>query len=155
MTDNVSSSDRKEEFQSWLFYMDDALDQFKAQLPHNLSTSLNFTPASLDGLEAWLLSRYNTIAELRAPDQVATLDGAARYVGETLRKALGGRWQIRFDDPKDAYYGLPELSQFGIPVPPICPHRLVTASIDRRTGQYLSTMLRNTQQLHQTKRASS
>lgn len=152
MTEN-SAADREEQFQSWLFYMDDALDQFKARLPDNVRSALDLSPASLNALESWLVSRYNTIAELRAPSEVDTLDGAARYVGETIRKTLGGRWQIRFDDPKDAYYGLPELSQFGVSVPPICPHRLVTASIDRRTGTYLSTMLQNSQKLHQTKRA--
>jgi hypothetical protein len=149
-----SSADREEQFQSWLFYMDDALDQFKARLPDNVRSALDFTAASLNALEGWLISRYTTIAELRAPSEAAILDGAARYVGETVRKTLGGRWQIRFDDPKDAYHGLPELSQFGVPVPPICPHRLVTASIDRRTGTYLSTMLHNSQKLHQSKRAS-
>jgi hypothetical protein len=150
----ISSANREEQFQSWLFYMDDALDQFKARLPDTVRSALDFTAASLNALEGWLIDRYNTIAELRAPSEGEILDGAARYVGETMRKTLGGRWQIRFDDPKDAYYGLPELSQFGLPVPPICPHRLVTASIDRRSGTYLSTMLQNAQKLHQSKRAS-
>lgn len=145
----------KEEFQVWLFYMDDALDQFMNRLPVALQSTLNFTPKSLDTLEAWILERYATIRAIQQPSEVDILDGLARYVGETFRKELGGQWQLRQSDPSDAFYGLPELSKFGVPVPPICPHRLVTASIDRRAGQYLRTVLASSKNLLESKRSSA
>lgn len=151
MTANKSHDTPEELFQAWLGYMPAALDEFVAQMPVDVRPRLDFTPASLDALEAWALSRYSTIAQLRAPEQVHLLDGLARYVGETYRKELGGDWHIRFDNPKDAYHGLPEL-RFSIPVPPLCPHRLITASIDRRTGKYLRTILSNSKELHQSAR---
>jgi hypothetical protein len=37
------------------------------------------------------------------PEAKQVLDGVARYIGETCRKHLGGRWQIRLDDPRYAF----------------------------------------------------
>jgi hypothetical protein len=50
-------------FQSWLVLMDDAIDAFKMTMPEPIRVQLNGSPASLDVLEGWLLSRYSTIAE--------------------------------------------------------------------------------------------
>jgi hypothetical protein len=72
------------------------------------------------------------------------LDGVARYIGETYQKQIGGRWQIRLDDPKYAFFGLPELTGFSERPTPICPHSLATALTDQRSGSYLRTVLENT-----------
>jgi hypothetical protein len=52
-------------FEAWLAHMDDMLESFLASLPDAVRTKLDFSPASLDTLEAWLLQRYPAIADSR------------------------------------------------------------------------------------------
>jgi len=135
---------RKEDFEHWLFEMDDALERFLEGIEEPARSQLDLSLTSLDVLEAWVLARYRNPDELMKPEERQVLDGVARYVGETYRKQLGGRWQIRLDDPKYAFFGLPELTGFSERPSPICPHSLATAMTDRRSGTYLSTILENT-----------
>ncbi|NEX92902.1 hypothetical protein G3573_08980 [Caulobacter sp. 17J65-9] len=123
--------------------MDGALARFLDGLPGELRAKLDFTPESFEALEGWALSRYASLAEARAPSEAATLDGASRYVGQVFRKSLGGRWFIDHRDPKNAFYGLPQLEGLKGQVAQICPLTLVTASLDRRTGTFISTVYRN------------
>jgi hypothetical protein len=129
-------------FESWLAHMDDALAEFFARLPSALTDTLDYAPPSLDRLEAFLLERYPDIRSIKA-DPEPYLDGAARYVGEVYRRNIGGRWRIRDDDPKYVYAGLPELTFLAEKDTPACPIVLVTASLDRRTGAFLSTVFKN------------
>lgn len=71
------------------------------------------------------------------PAEADQVDGIARYIGETLRKTVGGHWDIRLDDPKYVFYGLPELTGFGPRSTPVCPLTLATTAADRRTGKFL------------------
>ena len=135
---------RKEDFEDWLFEMDDALERFLDGIEEPVRSQLDLSPKSLDALEAWALERYRSPDELMKPEAKQVLDGVARYVGETYRKQLGGRWQIRLDDPKYAFFGLPELTGFSEKPTPISPHSLATAMADRRSGTYLRTILENT-----------
>jgi hypothetical protein len=135
---------RKEDFESWLFEMDDALERFLDGIDEPTRSKLDFSPASLDALEAWVLERYASPDDLMKAEAKQVLDGVARYIGETYRKQLGGRWQIRLDDPKYAFFGLPELTGFSERPTPISPHSLATAMTDRRNGTYLRTILENT-----------
>jgi len=131
-------------FEFWLADMDDALARFLSELPAPLRSRLDFSPESLDALESWLLEGYASVDDLLKPEAKETVDGLARYVGETYRKTIGGKWEIRLDDPGYAYYSLPQLTSFGPRSTPIAPHSLVTASADRRTGNYWRTVLENT-----------
>jgi hypothetical protein len=134
---------RREDFEHWLFEMDNALEQFVEAVAEPTRSQLDFSPASLDALEAWVLVRYSSPQDLMKAEAKHVLDGVARYIGETYRRHLGGRWQIRLDDPKYAFYGLPELTGFAEKPTPICPHSLATALTDRRNGTYLRTVLQN------------
>ena len=133
----------EDEFQYWLFDMDDALERFLEGLPKELQATLDYSPSSLDALEAWLLKRYGRTQDMRLSSEWALVDGSARYVGETIRKVLGGVWNIDMSDPHYAYYGLPQLSGFPMGGAPECPLTLVTAAVDRRTGTYMRTVLQN------------
>ena len=134
---------RRENFEEWLFEMDDALDRFVDGIAEPTRSQLDFSPASLDVLEAWVLERYRSPEELMKAEAKNVLDGVARYIGEAYRKQIGGRWQIRLDDPRYAFFGLPELTGFSERPTPICPHSLATAMTDRRNGTYLRTVLEN------------
>jgi hypothetical protein len=136
-------SEDEENFENWLFAMDEALENFFMELPVDLRSRLNFSPVSLDALEEWVLEKYPGTATMLRESEKKMVDGLARYIGETYRKVLGKVWEIRFDDPKQAYYGIPQLSDSNQSSTPICPHALATATADRRTGNFLSTVLKN------------
>lgn len=132
------SIDDQEQFQYWLAHMDDALEEFLARLPAQVRGALDYSPASLDVLESWLLDRYPSVSAIMSDAAQDDHDGAARYVGEVYRKALGGRWRIRYDDPKYVFYGLPEVTFLEKKDSPVSPMSEVTASADRRTVGYLA-----------------
>jgi hypothetical protein len=131
----------RDDFESWLVDMDDALERFIDALPQEVAQRLDYTPGSLDALEKWILDRYESTQQMLAASQATTVDGLARYIGETFRKAIGGRWGIRLDDPKYVFYGLPEIVGYSDKPTSLCPISLATASADRRNGRYLSGVL--------------
>jgi hypothetical protein len=140
MTD---TSTLRDDFEVWLMDMDDAIDRFLDQVPPDVRLRLDFSAESLDVLEAWLLQRYPTLDALLEESEKNILDGAARYVGQTLREHLGGRWDIALEDPQDVNYRLPILTGFQGQYSALSPVTLVTAASDRRSGTYLRTVLQN------------
>lgn len=137
----MSAGDPRDDFQYWLADMDDAIERFLGILPTALSQRLDSSPGSLDVLEAWILERYTSTQAMLAPSESRIVDGLARYVGETFRKAVGGRWEIRLDDPSYVFYGKPQLTGFWEDPTPVCPLPLVTACADRRSGKFLAGVL--------------
>jgi hypothetical protein len=131
----------RDDFESWLVDMDDAIERFVDGLPQEVAQRLDFTPGSLDALEKWILGRYESTDQMLAASEAAVIDGLARYIGETFRKTIGGRWGIRLDDPKYVFYGLPEIIGYSDKPTSLCPISLATASADRRSGKYLSGVL--------------
>lgn len=133
----------RDDFEYWIVDMDDALDRFMQILPEPLREKLDYSPASLDHLEAWILERYPNTTAMLENSQSRIVDGAARYIGESFRRAIGGYWDINLDDPKTAFFGVPILTGFEERPTPICPLALATASADRRTGSFIRTVLEN------------
>ncbi len=131
----------REGFEHWLDYMEDALCEFFAELPEQVSANLDYSVESLNVLKAWLLERYPSCDAARQETDPHVFDGAARYIGETFRKKLGGYWTV--DLVNRSYHGLPLIIEPVQPELGICPLALATASTDRRRGDYLSTILRN------------
>lgn len=136
---NVDSA--HEGFQYWLADMDSALERFLNGLPREITERLDRSPESLDVLEAWILERYPSTQAMLAPTESRVVDGLARYIGETFRKAIGGRWEIRLDDPKYVFHGVPQLTGFSETPTPVSPISLATATADRRTGRFLGSVL--------------
>src|SRR5262245_60552911 len=95
-----------DDFNYWVADMDDALARFFDGVPGSLRSKLDYSPQSIDALEAWILTRYPSMQAIRAEDESRMVDGMARYVGETFRKNAGGRWDINLDNPKAAFYGV-------------------------------------------------
>jgi hypothetical protein len=131
----------REDFEHWLAYMPDALRHFLNALPETVRRKLDYSPASLDALEEWLLDLYPSGQSMVPQEEAARVGGSARYVGETFRRAAGGKWDLRIDDPQFAYYGMPILTDIGDP--PICPLTLVYTAADRRLGNFMRTVLEN------------
>ncbi len=121
--------------------MDDFLEEFEAEFREEDRERLDFSPESLDLVEAWILKTYTDMDAMLRPTESHRVNRVACYVGETFRKTLGGKWDIRLDDPSFAFHAMPLVTGANDPE---CPLTLVTAAADRRTGNYLRTVLQNT-----------
>ncbi len=133
----------REDFESWLAHMPVALQHFLETLPDDIREKLDYSLNSMDDLEDWLLRTYPSKQSMLAQTEAAKVGGSARYIGETIRKEIGGHWDIRLDDPALAFFGMPILTGFGEKSFPICPLTLVAASADRRTGRFIRTFVDN------------
>jgi hypothetical protein len=134
MTEPLSRDD----FEAWLFDMDDALEDFHTAVP---GLPFDFTVGSLRSLEGWLLARYRTPEALAQPSEERLLDGAARYLGEVMRRQVGGTWDIVLDDPKFIYGRLPILRVPNRRNVPFCPHFTVRLAVKRRAGDLLTSVV--------------
>ncbi len=135
-------SDERERFDAWLDTMDVSIESFLSKLPDEVSEQLDGSVESLDALEAWLLDRYPDTDDTQPREERFTVDGAARYFGEILRKETGGHWDIEPDKPDSMFAGVPIIRDAGPKGgPPVAPMFAVTASTDRRTGHFLSGMV--------------
>jgi hypothetical protein len=131
----------EDDFHYWVDYMDDALEEFFAMLPAHIRDRLDYSIDSLDVLEGWLLERYPCCDDTRREGEALPLDGAARYIGETYRKIIGGRW---WADPKEKIMdGLPLIVDCRTSACGICPLTEATAATDRRRGNTISSVMRN------------
>jgi hypothetical protein len=131
----------QEGFEGWVIFIDATIKQFLDELPEEVSQRLDFTPESLDALEGWLLSKYDSPAVILQPSENWYLDRAAKYVGETIRRNAGGEWSINLDDPSLVFYGLPVIKRASGYLD--CPASLVTASLDRRRGNFIRKIVEN------------
>lgn len=133
----------REDFDYWVADMDDALEHFIGTLPSEVRATLDYSIRSLDHLERWILENWPSPRAMLAPEEAPRVGGAARYIGETIRKNVGGYWDIDLDNRNNAYFGLPVVTGFSAQPTPVAPLTLATASADRRTGKYLSTVVEN------------
>ena len=126
--------------------MSDAIDRFCQSLPQSVSARLDFLPESLNVLEGFALEKYGSVDQIKQQSEAKVVDGMARYVGQVFRKHFGGKWMIDYSDPKNAFYGLPQLSGMAGQRTQACPLTLVTSSVDRRTGKFIKTIFDSYQQ---------
>ena len=139
----MSENGPQTDFEYWLAEMDDALDRFLKSTPAKVADLLDFKLGSLSALEQVVVSGFPNADVLLKPEASEFLDGAARYLGETVRRCAGGRWFIELTNPRDAFFGIPQVRGFGNGRTALCPASLVTACADRRTGRYLETVVAN------------
>ncbi|MBC8161928.1 MAG: hypothetical protein H7Z42_11990 [Roseiflexaceae bacterium] len=121
----------------WLAGMDAALDYFAMQT----GLQLDYTAASLDRLEAWLLDRYPNPAAIESVSEQDYLEAAARFVGETFRHHAGGSWELLLDEPSNIHNGIPRLNRLADNGPPIAPQLDIITSLARRQGSFLRMRL--------------
>src|SRR6266404_3858359 len=128
----------REEVQTWL-----AKDlEVREELYEMIGEELDTDAASLDKLEVFLLSRYRHPDEALSLSERAVLDGAARHIGLVmLLNVDGAEWAIDLENEANVYYRLP-IIRFSDGAE-ACPLTLATASLDRRTGTYLRTVVEN------------
>jgi hypothetical protein len=131
----------REGFEAWVMFIDATIKQLLDELPEEVSQRLDFTPESLDVLEGWLLSKFDSPAAILQPSENWYIDRVSKYVGETIRRNAGGEWSINLDDPSLVFYGLPVIERKN--GYPDCPASLVTASLDRRRGNFIRKIVEN------------
>ena len=103
---------------------------------------LDYSIESLDEIEGWILANYKEIKDLIADSKM--LDYLTIYIGETFRKYIGGKWFIDLKNKKNAYYGMPVLTDPSYRLEVYkAPMTFATACIARQKGNYISTILRN------------
>ena len=131
----------REEFQTWL-----ALDlEVREELYAVIGRELPPDAESLDTLEAFLLGRYPDPAAAVTLEHRGITDAAARHIGLVFVLNVDDAvWDIELDDEDRVFYRLPVV-RFGDGAEE-CPLTLATASLDRRTGQYLRTVIENYQE---------
>ncbi|WP_230680234.1 hypothetical protein [Ralstonia solanacearum] len=123
--------------------MDNAIKNFIDSTLQSVAHILNFYDESLPVLENWLMTRYGTPAEIMRPAEALVHDGAARYIGRTFRRKLGGTWIIDFNDFKNVFFGVPQIAGMRGQKVQFCPYALVTSFLDRRSGVYLMGIFNN------------
>ena len=130
----------RDDFEYWLFEMDDKLALLMTHLPEEVSEKLDYSVGSLSVLEKWLLTSYRSVGDVMKESEKKTLDQLSCYVGETIRKNLGGIWNIDQKDKKNAYFRIPVVQRKGIWTE--CPVTMVTAATDRRKGDYMEGIVK-------------
>lgn len=134
---------RKDNFQEWLFVMDDILEEFIIDFYNQNDFNLDYSANSLLVLEKNILDTFENIEELKNEEHKYLYDVLSRYLGETIRKNVDGKWKLDIENEKSAYYKLPVLIEDSETPTPLCPHKLITACIDRRKGNFLFTIMNN------------
>jgi hypothetical protein len=135
----------QEELQTWLV----TEVEVRGELEALMGTELDVDEQSLDTLEAFLLRRYRTPDEAMTLPERGVLDAAARHVGLLLILTIeGAHWDLILDQPDHVYYRLPVV-RFPDGATE-CPLTAVTAALDRRTGNYLRSLVEGYQDLYST-----
>lgn len=134
------STNSEEAFEVWVTQMPESIEDFFGSVPGELAGKLDFSPDSLRELEAWMLAAFPDMECFSKDADIKVVDGTARYIGETLRRNLGGSWDIRLQNKKHVYYGMPIITGLRGNGTPVCPHFLATTLLHRRTGTFLGDL---------------
>jgi hypothetical protein len=126
----------REEFQTWLARDLEVRDELYALMGREPSPGID----SLDELEAFLLGRFPGPAAAVALEHRGITDAAARHVGLVFVLNVDDAvWDIELDNEAALFYRLPVI-RFADDAQE-CPLTMTTAALDRRTGDYLRTII--------------
>jgi len=132
----------KENFKEWISCIPDKMDRFTHEFAGNNHLILDYTMASLDDLESWILAHYHDANELTNDSR--TLDYITIYIGETFRRYLGGEWDIDIDNKEDAHHPIITLTDASYKgESQIAPMAIATECISRNKGNYINGILFN------------
>lgn len=126
----------EKDFEYWIFQMDDKLESFISSLYGDIKTHLDYSVASLNNVEEWLINTYKTPEAIDAMHRAITVDGFCRYIGEVFRKKLGGHWDMSFQNDSDVDAG-PFLSGFKQNKNRIYPYGLMKKVLHEKSGNFL------------------
>jgi hypothetical protein len=113
------------------------LERF-TELGRESGYDLDFSLASLDGLESFALERLD-----RGEEDNSFKNRAARYLGETFRRNVGGKWEIAVDGPEYMNFKLPVLKGYSDLDIDFCPLEVFENFAVRRTPGLLQEAVRS------------
>ena len=132
----------KDDFQEWIFCISDKMDYLTNEFAEEHKLSLDLSIKSLDELEEWIIDNFSTIDDLRNNQKI--LDLLTVYIGQTFQKHIGGKWYMDLENKDNAYYHMPILTNPDYKgVKHKSPRTYAIASVDRRRGNHISTILKN------------
>lgn len=109
-----ASMEEREQFEHFLFEMSDVLEAFVLAASRS-GFKLDYSLESLDDLERY----WDSTGERERDGLVA--NQAARYLGETFRRNLGGKWTLCVKDSDYLYLKLPVISDYAKMDIEFCP----------------------------------
>ncbi|HDS1074552.1 TPA: hypothetical protein QDZ65_001563 [Stenotrophomonas maltophilia] len=130
MTFNLEEA--REAFEQFLMLMDGQIEWLVAQAQTH-GIELDGSPESLDRLERL----HDLMAATLSEDERDSLRVVfARYLGETVRLAHGGKWALPLDDHKDIHFNRPVIiGHSRYPLREFSPiHAIRAYSLRRRPG---------------------
>jgi hypothetical protein len=137
---------KQEDFELWISVLPDRIEEFKQSLPIEVSRKLDDSVGSLNILEKYLLDNF-TFNTIREEPNLSFYDGCARYIGETFRRNVQGAcWNIDLENKDSMFYNMPILMVKDTDTFAVCPLTMTTALLDRKVGNFLSTVTTNYQQ---------
>ena len=106
----------EDDFQKWIFLIDLKMGYFTGEFAQRYQLTLDYSLASLDEIESWILTNYATLDQLLADREI--LDYLTIYIGETFRKHIGGKWFMDLENKKNITRFAVEICPLGIPTHP-------------------------------------
>jgi len=114
-----ATPEEAEKFEQYLVEMDDVLETFIAEAKQ-AGVTLDYSEQSLDALEPYLMEK---LAAGTNRDLLRNQGG--RYLGETFRQLIGGKWELCLKDPDYLYFKLPVITGYSAQPIEFCPNEVV------------------------------
>jgi len=146
--ENTPNHKNLDQFDKWRTLVEETIQEFMLSLELSVSRDLNYSPVSLDILENWLLKTYP-----EPLDKTAIVhEGVKYYIGETLKKGLGGYWNVHFAHLEpDFYFGEEPVIEGFFHELFLCPGAMVLSTLTLRRGNYLSGILNSYVKVYKSK----
>ncbi len=113
------SHEEREKFEYFLFEMNDVLEEFISDAKKD-GINLDYSLSSLDQLELVILKNLDKEINVEV-----LKNRSARYLGEVVRKNLGGKWELCDKDPKYLYFKLPVITGYSNLSIEFCPIEMI------------------------------
>ncbi len=136
----MDSQSARQQFQNWLDYLPEYLNEVRHIFSEEDRQKLDFSPESLDVIEAFILSTYPHSDSMLPSAEAATVNLLTCYIGEVFRRSLAIEWELQLNSGY-VYFGLPVLVLKNGDVR--CPLSLATTAAARRTGRHLRKVFDN------------
>ncbi|HXB94167.1 MAG TPA: hypothetical protein VNU70_03375 [Puia sp.] len=126
----------------WLNIMPDEMPRLSI-LPKEIRDRLDYSPASLDVIEKYIVDNYTADEIIDRRNKFAR-DLFVRYIGETFRKNHPELfWSFESSDERNSHYGIPVLISLDEKCVPLSPTAWLTMLIQRGEGNFLRSQVRS------------
>lgn len=129
----MSHETKARRYREWIERNAEELGAFIEDMPPSVRASLDLGVHSLDHVERVMVDRFPDAQAFFDHDR-AGVDRHARYVGETLRRSLGGEWWLILDETSPHPFRASVVSGFSNGMPSIPPFQWLERALRCRTG---------------------